>query len=865
MKKNNKIKVFTIVIIVMITIFTIQVLAKPNDIINIAPQVTLNTTPMTNKRISIGIVTDYEGPKLMALQNKANQTRAALLSKGINADINYVTSNMNNYTTIKKSMGVQNLPVKKPIYVRYFRIKYIEDCYVSTYYDHNGEEHQTAKFNVPCEEDLEYETYTPTHGEQPPNFRFSNYYRFNCLYSDQLSEHDGSDGSHSYSYSDKYEMYDPDNMGDSRQFWTIYRQKGFTPGSNGGSESQLNVKYHLTGTSLDTSWNYELRDANEPKEIFSLDTQGALQNYGYSVNNNSNYDKKYLFLISDSSADNSMGSDWGEYYPFSDIAWLSYLKDYLKMYFSNLNIYSVLNKNVLSKEVTVYRGRRNTPYTATLGNDLLGSCAGDKIYDVGQYSKAFDDLVQDICDESGVGNPQYVIADEQTVSYIKGYTDYENDPIGAEKWKYVQDPNYFENSNGVADFNGKELNAPVTKFDKVGKYTITYQAQDNPLNSNNFLNYRKWSNAATAVIYVHRRPIANFYMSKDDSKYIGGFERPVLSLASDASYDIDHASEPGKGIVERRFRWKRSGYISGYGDSTSPSGWINGCPYNYYMHIDETITIEERVKDKEGAWSYPCIKTVSYDNYIWPENTKPIASFSLQNNPMPEKSSNIITDGSFDPDGDPIVERHFWLLDNNSNTLKDYGNSIPSPDAFKNLRIGSYKLKETVRDDPSQRDSWLPSLWSDPYILDFSVIKAEDPLKLINFRISSMINPPIKYTFPITLPDMPADCKAGYKDTFEINVQGKADTVTASITDNSNNSYGTVNLTKERDIDDSNSIWTFNFVVPLSTPKGTIIRFNIMGKNGETQYNYNEHENWDGSTLKVIGNALEDTKVYRRY
>lgn len=755
MKKNNKIKVFTIVIMVMITIFTIQVLAKPNDIINIAPQVTLNTTPMTNKRISIGIVTDYEGPKLMALQNKANQTRAALLSKGINADITYVTSNMSNYTSIKKSLGIQNLPVKKPIYVRYFRIKYIEDGYVSTYYDRNGEEHQTTKYDVPCEEDLEYETYTPTHGEQPPPFKLSSYYRFNCLGKNLLNEHESRDGSYSYSYSDKYEVYDPNDMGDSRQTWTMYTMRGFTPGSHGGTESQADIDYHLTGTSLDSSWNYELRDSYEQREIFSLDTQGALQNYGYLINNNSNYDKKYLFLISDSDANNSMGSDWGEYYPFSDIEWIdtNYITD--SDYFGNLNIYSVLNSNVLNKKITWYSGHHhNRERTVSLQSNLLGSCAGDKIYGVGQYNKAFDDMAQDICDESGIGNPQYIIAGEQTVSYIKGYTDYENDPIGAEKWKYVQDPDYFENSNGVADFNGKELNAPVTKFDKVGKYTITYQAQDNPLNSNNFLNYRKWSNAATAVIYVHRRPIANFYMSKDDSKYIGGFERPVLSLASDASYDIDHASEPGKGIVERRFRWKRSGYISGYGDSTPPSGWINGCPYNYYMHIDETITIEERVRDKEGAWSYPCIKTVNYGDYIWPENTKPVTSFSLQNNPMPEKTENTVTDKSFDPDGDPIAERHFWLLDNNGNTMKDYGNSIPSPDAFKNLSIGSYKLKEIVRDDPSERakkyNSWLSSLWSDPYILKFTVIRSID----LNATL------------------VPQIAKQGQKVTFTINTKG---------------------------------------------------------------------------------------------
>ena len=742
MRKKSKIKIFSIIIITMMVAFAVQVFAKPGEIINTAPQVTLNTTPMTNRNISIGIVTDYEGPKLMALQNKVNQVKAELLSRGISADINYVTSNMNTYQSLKESCGMQSITAKKDVYVRYFNINYNIDCKVVSTTQQSGKISQKTYFDIPTTEKLDYELYVPQNGELPPNFKFSSSYRFDRYSMGEQHDHNFDSG-YSYSQKDVYEAYDPQNEGDSRQLWSIYTREGAT--YNNGYSYDKDVTYHLTGTSLDNVWTKDKRDITVQEELFSLNTENYLKNYLNTVNY-SGYDKKYLFLISDSDDTNDT---WGSYNPFRDIKWThSY-----PWIFSNMNIYSVLSTKTLDDTITWTTREQgdddryhNVTHNVSARKDILGKGFDSKLYDTGQYSKAFDDMAQNISDESGVGNPQYVIAGEQTVSYQKGYTDRENDPIGAEKWKYVQDPNYFENSNGTADFNGKELNAPVTKFDKVGKYTVYYQAQDNPPNSNNLLNYRKWSNVATAVIYVHRRPIANFYLSKKD--YVENYYWRHVITVEEASYDWDHISENEKGIVEKKYRWKHSEYYNNVGQKVEAAGWIDGCPNQYNMHSNETITIEERVKDKEGAWSYPCIKTIKFDDVI--PNNKPIALFTLKNNPMPEKTENIVTDKSFDPDGDNIAERHFWLLDSNSNVLKDYGNSIPPADDFKNLATGEYKLKEIVRDDPNSRGSQFVSLWSDPYILNFSVIPSID----LNAAL------------------VPQIAKQGQKITFTINTKG---------------------------------------------------------------------------------------------
>lgn len=141
----------------------------------------------------------------------------------------------------------------------------------------------------------------------------------------------------------------------------------------------------------------------------------------------------------------------------------------------------------------------------------------------------------------------------------------------------------------------------------------------------------------------------------------------------------------------------------------------------------------------------------------------------------------------------------------------------------------------------------------------------QDPLKLTNFRIISMVNPPYNYTFPIYQSGMPVEAKSGYRNSFEIDVQGKADSITVSITDSNGNNWGNVNMTKTRDIDAYHSVWGFSHAPDLDIPKGTIIKYYIVGQRSTVTYDYNAKNSWNGDTIRIIGSALEDTRIYRKY
>ncbi|WP_243113826.1 PKD domain-containing protein [Desulfofundulus salinus] len=108
----------------------------------------------------------------------------------------------------------------------------------------------------------------------------------------------------------------------------------------------------------------------------------------------------------------------------------------------------------------------------------------------------------------------YVLLNEE-VYYKTYYNDPEEDPKMAERWKYSHDPNYFENSLGLAPFHEQWLPAPVYRFDKVGEFVTTFQARDNPKDDDRFDEYRLWSYmpAESLHLYVHRRPVAMFGVS----------------------------------------------------------------------------------------------------------------------------------------------------------------------------------------------------------------------------------------------------------------------------------------------------------------------------------------------------------------
>lgn len=172
---------------------------------------------------------------------------------------------------------------------------------------------------------------------------------------------------------------------------------------------------------------------------------------------------------------------------------------------------------------------------------------------------------------------------DELVEIQSMYSDYENDPLYATKLviEHISD-NRFDNPNGTYPLSGHEQVLNDITLTNVGLYEIKYSVRDNPVGNNDLLdNYRKWSNEAMVTKVVHRKPFADFNVNffKEGFQY------------EDLSYDLDHQSELGKGIVEWEWMWKKNDEVWQIG---LPSGGIeNDTTYHFCL----------RVKDVEGAWS----------------------------------------------------------------------------------------------------------------------------------------------------------------------------------------------------------------------------------------------------------------------
>ncbi|MGI9951444.1 PKD domain-containing protein [Moorellaceae bacterium AZ2] len=281
----------------------------------------------------------------------------------------------------------------------------------------------------------------------------------------------------------------------------------------------------------------------------------------------------------------------------------------------------------------------------------------------------------------------YVLLNEE-VYYKTYYNDPENDPKYAEQWKYSHDPEYFENSLGLAPFHEQWLPAPVCRFDKVGEFVTTFQARDNPKDDDRFDEYRLWSYmpVESLHLYVHRRPVVMFgvQLTRNGDYY-------NVKITSDA-YDLDHISLPNKGLVEHRWSWR----------PVNSTTWNDGKPTTLVRDNDYLIKYE--VKDLEGAWSYPVVKLVSTRNV----NLPPVAQFTITPNPAVANKSITVTDLSYDPNGDPIIQRQ-WRVRNPSGTWSSASSSPPT--SFSSQ--GEWLVELKVYDG---------SLWSEPFYQTVQVI-----------------------------------------------------------------------------------------------------------------------------------------------
>lgn len=194
----------------------------------------------------------------------------------------------------------------------------------------------------------------------------------------------------------------------------------------------------------------------------------------------------------------------------------------------------------------------------------------------------------------------YVLRNEP-IQISAYYSDYENDPqFGTLRYIYTHDPNIFENNTGLDSNAGKYLTASTLKFDKTGKYVISVQARDNPLNNDKFDSYRLWSKPQTMTIFVHNAPIADFEYTPEYTRP-GYWHQPFSLTYTNTSYDLDHMSLSNKGIIHSKWSYKKEGDIE----------WIEGQLTE--IQSREVYYVKLEVMDMEYAWG-TTIKKISYND-----------------------------------------------------------------------------------------------------------------------------------------------------------------------------------------------------------------------------------------------------------
>lgn len=298
----------------------------------------------------------------------------------------------------------------------------------------------------------------------------------------------------------------------------------------------------------------------------------------------------------------------------------------------------------------------------------------------------------------------YVLLNEH-VNYSLYYKDLEKDPqYKINRWKYDHDPNYFENSLGKADYSSLWLTNSISKFDKVGKFTTEYRTKDNPVgNEEKFDKYRKWSEMMSGPlnIYVHRKPIAQFSVNITPIKDPGTKEITSMKISyKDTSYDLDHLSEPKKGITQWQWSWKEA----------SSNKWNSGKLTNAEILKDYLVKLKVRDKDGNngiGVWSDETVVLITVNAQ------PPVAQFSLYPATLPIDKLLTIEDNSYDPNGDKITQ-HEWKLYKDSKLIGTYNSTNSLRNYNQSKRgIGDYKIQLKVKDTTG--------LWSEIYTQNFKV------------------------------------------------------------------------------------------------------------------------------------------------
>lgn len=340
--------------------------------------------------------------------------------------------------------------------------------------------------------------------------------------------------------------------------------------------------------------------------------------------------------------------------------------------------------------------------------------------------------------------------------YVKHYADRENDPPidDMTRWTFQHiEPNKFldagDGYSGISAYNGHTVNTPYPMLDKVGKYKMDYQVQDDPAPAGykypngTFANYRKYSDVDSQYVIIHRRPVAKFTVSRNADGTLA---------YNDTSYDPDrwlsptnYSTEPtgidyqsNRGILQWKYNY------------TTPSGVTKlgqlGRPLESGRY-----TIRLAVADEYAAWSDWYEQELDVDAI---PNNPPVAVLTFptgtKDNPDYVSLRPTITWNQSDPDpnttftGFELAIKDEWgscfeCITKEITTKNTSWAWTMDKDLFNGAK---YSVQVRVRDDAS---TWSP--WSNVGWMQTN----RPPQAYMSFPFGTQANPTVVNTLRPTL------------------------------------------------------------------------------------------------------------------
>lgn len=279
---------------------------------------------------------------------------------------------------------------------------------------------------------------------------------------------------------------------------------------------------------------------------------------------------------------------------------------------------------------------RNTDLRLINLNDKKGTAITDKDYQT-SINETADYLIANFYGE-GAGGSDFVVVDKPievsvTPESAVRNTNYGEFPNG--RWKIVHDSSFFANNSGTYEFSEQYIPDLPQTFNKTGKYDIYYEDK------------------LVRTVFIHRLPTADF-----DIFYCISGNTPPPECTEGAtntvkvkskSFDADsneNKSGLGNGIAEEEWSWRFA----------NDNEWHSGINTSSVNLANTAYQVRLRVKDEQGEWSQPVIKTIS-------SGARPVAEFSFINNVLYPGDTLQIVDSSYTPNTGASLSQYTWRLE----------------------------------------------------------------------------------------------------------------------------------------------------------------------------------------------------------